>query len=122
MALDNLTWEALRELRAGGQKPTLPIIVTTKRHLPYRLHGVGCMVILHEAGKAMPVNLLEGLDVIFFFDRCDLVVSVWNLCQSKGIRMASTKTWCSCEQALSIVPILCESYEAALEWLEGKHA
>ena len=122
MALDSSTWDALKELRESGQKPTLPVIVTTKRHLPYRLQGVGCMVILHEAGKAMPVALLESLDVIFFFDRCDLVVSVWKLCSSKGVKMASTKVWCACDGSLSVAPLLCESYADAMQWLEGINA
>lgn len=120
MALVEFTdWDALRQLRLGGQKPSLPIIVTTKPYLPRRLYGVGCLVILHRAGEVMPIALLEGLDVIFWFDRCELVIHVDRLAKSKGIKFGWVKVWCSCAGVLSILPMSCASHAAMVEWLEG---
>jgi hypothetical protein len=114
-------WDALRQLRLGGRKPSLPVIVTTKRHLPQRLQGVGCLVIFHQPGEVMPVQLLEGLEVIFMFDRCELASRVWQLAQSRGVKF-SAKTWCNCAQTLNTSPYLCESYGSMIEWAESPHA
>lgn len=111
-------WDSLRQLRMGGQKPALPVIVTTKPHLPQRLDGVGCMVILHKAGEAMPIKLLDGLDVIFMLDTCELMCHVEQFRKSKGVTFASSRAWCSCASLLTIAPMSCESHRAAIEWLE----
>lgn len=112
-------WDALRLLRMGGKRPELPVIVTTKAHLPRRLEGVGCLVILHEAGRVMPIKLLEDLHVIFWFDRCELAGHVWRLAQSKGVKFASSRVWCNCGSQLSILPMSCESMAGAIAWAEG---
>lgn len=122
MAVETTDWDALRMLRMAGHKPQLPVIVTSKAQLPRRLEGVGCLVILHRAGEVMPVKLLDGLDVIFFFDRCELAGHVWKLAQSKGVTFASVKTWCSCAGLLSILPMDCEGHAAAMAWLEPQSA
>lgn len=117
MALEPTTWDALRQLRLGGQKPALPVIVTTKKHLARALDGVGCMVIVHEAGTVMPVTLLDGLDLIFYFDTCALAETVWRLAKSKGVELASARAYCGCTGITTIAPMSCESHEAAMEWL-----
>lgn len=109
-------------MRLAGKRPQLPVIVTTKPHLPRRLEGVGCLVILHKAGEVMPIKLLEGLDVIFFFERCELASHVAKLAKAKGAAFASAKTWCSCAGLLSILPMDCESHAAAIAWMEPKNA
>lgn len=112
-------WDALRQLRMGGQKPALPVIVTTKPKLPQRLDGVGCLVILHKAGESMPIGLLDGLDVIFMLDTCELMIHVEHLRKSKGVNFASSRAWCSCASLLTIMPMSCESHRAAIDWVEN---
>jgi hypothetical protein len=118
MALDETTdWDALRLMRGHGKKPALPVIVTTHPRLPQRLHGVGCLTILHKAGEVMPIRLLDGLDVIFFFERCDMVIGVQQLAKAKGVKFGWAKTWCSCAGLLSIAPFTCESHAEAEKWM-----
>lgn len=115
-------WDALRMLRLAGQKPSLPVIVTTKPHLPMRLEGVGCLVILHKAGEVMPIKLLDGLDVIFNFDKCALALHVEQLAKAKGVTFSSSRTWCGCANLLSILPMYCQSHHEMIKWLEGENA
>lgn len=114
---ESVDWDALRMLRMGGRKPSLPVIVTTKAELPQRLEGVGAMVIRYEAGTSMPVQLLDGLDVIFMFDRCELAGHVQKLAKSKGVTFASARTWCKCGGLLSILPLSCEGMAQAIAWI-----
>lgn len=114
------TWDDLRQLRVAGHKPTLPVIVTSHAHLPKRLEGVGCLTILHRAGEPMPVKLLEGLHVIWFFEQCHTAEFTWKLCRTKGINLASSRVWCGCANLLSILPMWCHSYAETCEWGEGK--
>lgn len=117
MAIETTTWDSLRLLRSHGQKPALPVIVTTKPDLPRRLWGVGCMVIVHKAGDVFPVKLLDGLDVILVLDRCELGNSVFRLADAKGVKFARLQAWCHCGAHLTVAPILCESYSSATDWL-----
>jgi hypothetical protein len=114
-----MTWDALRQLREGGEKPSLPVIVTTKRELPRRLDGVGCLTVLHEAGTPFPVELLDGIDVIFFFDKCELAGQVQRLAKSKGVKFGWARAWCTCGSFLTVAPLACDSYAAAVDWMEG---
>ena len=109
-------------MRLAGQKPSMPVIVTSQAHLPKRLEGVGCMVILHRAGDVMPVKLLEGLDVIWFFEQCHLAQFTWKLCQDKGVKLARSRVWCGCANLLSVLPMWCHSHREAVEWAEGASA
>lgn len=115
-------WDALRLMRLAGQKPALPVIVTTKPDLPRRLEGVGCLVILHKAGEVMPIKLLEGLDVIFNFDRCALELHVEHLAKAKGVKFASSRVWCGCANLLSILPMTCWQMHEMVKWAEGDSA
>jgi hypothetical protein len=119
---ESADWDALRQLRMSGQKPALPVIVTTKPHLPKRLEGVGCLVILHKAGEVMPIKLLEGLDIIFNFDKCGLELHVEHMRREKGIKFGRTQVWCSCANVLSILPMNCYSHGEMIKWLEGESA
>jgi hypothetical protein len=121
-AIEPTSWDALRQLRLGGRKPTLPVIVTSKEKLPRRLEGVGCMTILHKAGEVMPIKLLEDLDVIFFFDRCELASHVRRLAKEKGVKFGWTQTWCTCGSMLTVLPMACDSMAEMVKWAEGPHA
>lgn len=122
MAIAETTdWDALRLLRMGGKKPALPVIVTTKPHLPRRLEGVGCLVILHKAGEVMPVQLLEGLEVIFMFERCELATHVWRIAKAKGVKF-NAKTWCKCCDMLSVYGASCASVAAAVDYFDAPRA
>lgn len=112
-------WEALRDLRATGRRPTLPVVVTTKRQMPWRLQGVGCLTVLHEAGTKFPVEHLAGLEVIFLFERCELASHVWRLAKSRGVKF-NAQVWCECAGCLSCLPMSCESARAAIDWSESE--
>lgn len=122
MTPETTTWDALRQLRIGGQKPSLPVIVTMNEKLPQRLWGVGVLVIVHKAGEVMPIKLLDGLDVIFMLDRCDLLTSVRRLAKAKDVVMTSSKVYCPCVDILTMLPMCCESVDEAKEWMESAHA
>jgi len=109
-------WNQLRELRSTGNKPALPIIITSKKYLPRRLPDT-CMTIIHEAGTPMPVELLEGLDVIVWFDRCEIASAVWKLLKAKSVKCSCFRAWCTCGSMLTIAPMDCESHRRAIEWL-----
>jgi hypothetical protein len=116
-------WELLRELRRNGQKPNLPVIITTLRKIDRALDGIGALVVLHESGTPMPVNLLEGLDVIFWFDTCGMATKVFALCAERGITLGEfVRAWCSCGKHLTVAPISCESYADCQRWLDGAAA
>lgn len=120
MALGTCDWDALRMMRLQGHKPSLPVIVTTIPHLPKRLEGVGCLVILHKSGEVMPIKLLDGLDVIFYFKQCDLTATIWDFAKAKGVQFASCRTWCSCSELLSILPMWCDSWAEGEKFLNGE--
>jgi hypothetical protein len=118
MGVETTDWDSLRMLRMGGLKPSSTVIVTTKPQMPRRLEGMGCMTILHKAGTPMPVQLLDGLEVIFWFDTCGITQHVMDLARANGVTFARSQTWCSCGNLLSLFPMSCESMAAAVEWLE----
>jgi len=102
------TWEDLGRLRLAGRKPTLPVIVTTNRYLPWNLMGVGAMTILHEAGKPFPVGLLDGLDVILMLDNCEQAGKVARVMRTKGFAWKSCESWCKCAKELVLYGGKCD--------------
>lgn len=112
------SWDALRKLRHAGQKPSLPVIITNLPHLPRRFDGVGCMVILHESGEPMPVNLLSELNVIWFFDACHIARFAYELTQKRGVKLASSRAWCACAFALGAASTYCSEQQCITgEWV-----
>jgi hypothetical protein len=95
------TWTELRELRQAGQKPAFPLVITT--HYPRCIPqaAAGCMVIVQESGKPLPVELLEGLDVVIDFEDCAQATAVANLVRKHQVTPASFRVWCECEQVLA---------------------
>jgi len=120
MALEIIGWDALRELRMRGMRPSLPVILTSKAHLIDRLQGVGCMVILHKAGESPPVKLLDGLDVIAIFDTCKLAARFIKFAGRHGVGFTRYRAWCSCGKILTVVSFDCESYACDVKWFEGQ--
>lgn len=100
-------WDALRMLRWTGKKPKLPVFVTSNPVLPERLAGLGCMVIVHDPGEPMPFGLLQGLDVIMWFDECDKAAGVWEAMSAKKQLPASFAAWCACGAGLTRFPSKC---------------
>lgn len=94
------TWADLAALRERGQKPGMAVFVTENRWNVPTLWKLGVMVILHEAGQPMPVELLEGLRVILWFDNCGKAVSVNRLIEAKGVKVESCEAYCECEKEL----------------------
>ena len=118
MALEITNWDSLRRLRMGGMRPSLPGIVTSKTHLPERLDGVGCMVILHMAGESPPVTLLDGLDVIGFFANCELAAQFLKFAERSKVRFERYRAWCNCGKMLTVVSFDCKSYADGDAWFD----
>ncbi len=119
---DAIGWDSLRLLRSHGQRPSLPVIVTSHRWLPNRLWGVGCLVVYHPPGTPFPVRLLDGLDVILMLERCELAEFVQRLADTRGVQFARLRTWCACERALNVSTCDCKDFKPVNDWLEGVHA
>jgi hypothetical protein len=76
-----------------------PVWVTTSKRWVFALRNTGLLVVVHEPGKPMPLELLRGLDVILAMD-CDKSSRVVRALNAKEIRPASVKAWCPCLQDL----------------------
>lgn len=121
----NATWEQLAELRAAGMRPAATLVVTTSRRFTWNLDSIGVMAILHAAGEPMPVELLEGLRVLFVLDDCNQSTAVLPACRSKGVRLESFTCWCKCAKELTSLVMPCadmRKFEAFWEQLPSKVA
>lgn len=106
-----MNWDDLAELRARGQKPLLPVVVTTWPG-PWRPHGrefsdAGVMVITHEPGKPMPVALLDGLSVILALENCGQTDAVCRMLRARGVK-ATVHGWCACYREFTVAPAPCQ--------------
>lgn len=115
-------WQDLAELRRNGRRPALRVIVTDKKRMCWNLHGVGCMTILHGPGEPMPVELLEGLDVILWFSNCDRAASVWRAMRGKEIVPARCEAWCECAGELTTCVGKCSDMREVDDLLGGRNA
>jgi hypothetical protein len=93
-------WETLRTLRKAGQKPTLPVFVGSYWQLQKNIPNA--LVIVHPPSRPMPVELLEGLDVILYFRDCNMGGKVKRLMDAKGVTPASLKVWCNCGETFTV--------------------
>ncbi len=110
-----MTWDDLAELRGRGQRPTLRTFVTTDPAFARRMTWVGCAAVLHEAGTPMPVELLDGLDVILDVGSCERAGKVARLMAERDVRCSRLQAWCRCERTLRVDTPSCREPEAA--WL-----
>jgi hypothetical protein len=101
------SWRQLQEMRSRGERPALPVIVTTSSRLEGNLRGVGALVIEHRPGERMPVQVLDGLRVILALDRCDRALAVKHLMDGRGVRCERVQAWCRCSKQLTAVPTTC---------------
>lgn len=97
------TWGQLADLRANGKRPALTVFVTTDERYARRLmFDLGVMAILQKPGEPMPVELLEGLDVILWLDDCEQAAAVSRLVRRRGVTPASLRAWCRCDRELTV--------------------
>jgi hypothetical protein len=120
-----MTWKDLAELRAKGQRPLLPVIVTTWPS-PWRPHARelfdrGVMVVTHEAGKPIPARLLEGLDVILALENCGQTTAVCALMRSRGVK-ATVHGWCACYREFTSCPAPCKQTHEQVSIVESCRA
>lgn len=119
-----LSWDELRAMREAGQRPGLPVVVTLDRRDAYRLFTPAFAVVVHEPGKPMPLELLDGLAVILRM-RCPQASKVARALRSKGVRPAHCESWCECLRELTSGPAAtCTlGIEIGAEWAgEAPHA
>lgn len=116
------TWGQLAQLRAAGQRPAMTLIVSTSRRFAWNVGQLGAMTILQQRGEPMPVELLDGLDVIFHLDNCDQNAAVLRLMRSKGViagRAGQVRCWCKCFEFLDSGAAPCSATRQSLAWIES---
>jgi len=60
------------------------------------------MVVLHKPGEALPVELLDGLNVELYLDDCSQTFRLSKAWKAKGVQPSLCSAWCKCEQRMSI--------------------
>lgn len=106
-----MNWDDLRELRKQGLKPSLPVIVTTKRDC-WTYAQEGFAVVQHSPGEPFPAELLDGLRVVLFLGNCDRAASVVRAMQAKGVMPVELRTWCACFERLDSCVCSCATVKA----------
>lgn len=91
-----MSWEDLRELRERGQRPALPVCVTTDFWRCRDRAEAGALVIVHKAGERFEAQLLDGLEVELFLDGCAQTSAVARLIREREVAPASVVAWCKC--------------------------
>lgn len=94
-------WADLRAIRAMGQKPALPLHVTTDYRRCWDAHNQGALVIEHKPGERFEHGLLAGLDVVLHLDDCKQTYAVSRALQGLTSKPRSVLGWCKCEGELS---------------------
>jgi hypothetical protein len=110
------TWDQLRALREDGLQPAMKLIVTTNSRHAYRMDDIGVMAIHHRKGEPMPVELLQGLDVLLLLDDCEQATAVLRLCRAKGVTLASFRAWCKCAQETTALVMPCADAREMWNW------
>lgn len=98
-----VTWQDLKQLRAAGRRPELPIIVTLRRSDAWNVFTPAFCVIVHEPGTVFPVEQLEGLEVLLRMP-CPKAAAVARLMRERGASPARCQCWCECAQELTQFP------------------
>lgn len=109
-----MNWQDLRQLRAQGLKPSLPVMVTTHpSSLARLLDCEGFAVLVHKPGETFHAELLDDLRVLLFLDTCTQAQGVVKALRSKGSKPAELRSWCQCLHRLESSPVCCK---VAQEW------
>jgi hypothetical protein len=116
------TWDELRALRANGLQPAMRLVVTTNKRFAWNLDSIGVMAIVHTPGEPMPVELLEGLEVLFMFSDCGQSAAVLRLCNQRGVTLAWYRCWCECESLLTTLALPCSKQDELRNWIGDKAA
>lgn len=103
-------------MRARGRFPKL-VILTDDPKMPLR--GTGNFVIEHASGDPMPVTLLDGLNVVFWFQRCASAAAARQLARERGVKFERARCYCRCSRTIGVTTFDCRTYPATLEWLSG---
>jgi hypothetical protein len=97
-------WDALRILRKQGKRPHFPVHVVSlfPRRFDDNMAAINVMVIRHNPGEPMPVELLDGLDVSLHFGNCEMGGRVVQMMRAKGVTPKSLKVWCNCGDGYTV--------------------
>ena len=101
--MSRATWDDLKRLRMGGQRPKLPVVVTDRPRDAWGVFDQPVLVVCHEPGTPFPVALLAGLDVILMLE-CPEASRVARLMRLRDIRPARCQSWCACLKQLTVTP------------------
>jgi hypothetical protein len=104
------TWADLKSLRDAGHRPAHMLTVFAPRaHRNFRaaMFEIGAMVIDHELGDPIPVELLGGLEVLLMFEYCGDTCEFARRLPGTKYPPARCRAWCSCSKALTIAPGPC---------------
>ncbi len=113
------TWQQLLELRSAGKRPTMKLVVTSSRRFAYGFDEIGVMAILHTRGEPMPVELLEGLQVIFHFEDCAQSSAVSRLLSTRGVTLEWYRFWCECYDELTTIVMPCNENHESMRWIDS---
>ena len=109
-----MNWDDLRQMRAKGLRPSLPVIIATKpSNITRTLDEEGCGVIIHKPGERFHVELLDELRVWLFLDDCGRAQAIIRSMNSKGVHPAEFSAWCPCMRRMDSQPVSCD---VAAEW------
>jgi hypothetical protein len=95
----------------------MKVIVTTNNRFAWNMDQLGVMAIVHKPGEPMPVELLDGLEVLFFLRDCGQSAAVLRLCRAKGLELAWYRCWCDCENLLTTIALPCKQQDELREWI-----
>ena len=98
-------------------QPAMKLIVTTNKRFAWNMDEIGVMAIVHTPGEPMPVELLEGLEVLFMFADCGQSAAVLRLCTAKSVTLAWFRCWCECEKVLTSLALPCASQDELRAWI-----
>lgn len=96
-----MTWQELSALRERGQRPRT-LCITTDFWRCREQADKGSMVVVHKPGKALPLELLEGLNVELHLDDCSQAFRLAKAMKARVIEWGNCASWCRCEQRMSI--------------------
>lgn len=91
----DLTWQDLRTLRSRGQKPELPIVITSGRWPGLWDTDICCI----DANGPMDLELLSGLTVLLFTG-CRLSENIALELRRNAIQPKRLLGWCQAQGAL----------------------